>query len=186
MTLTVQKPGSHTHIHTLAVLLVFRFLTGFCSAAFFSVAGGSVSDLFHKNQVGAPMAMYTLSPFIGPVIGPVISGFIDQNTTWRWTYRVLIIWSFFQWVGLCLVCGVELALINLDKSNLQIITETFEPLLLAQEAKRYEQSSVSFLNSHLIFRLRKTTGDERYWAPLERSLQSPARNIVSAASKCFG
>ena len=55
------------------------------------------------------MAMYTLSLFVGPVLGPVISGFINQNTDWRWTYRVLIIWSFFQWVGLCLVRVVELA-----------------------------------------------------------------------------
>jgi MFS family permease len=168
------------------VFLVFRFLTGFCSAAFFSVAAGSVSDLFHPNQVGTPMAMYSLSPFVGPVIGPAMSGFINQHTTWRWTYYMLIIWSFLQWVGLCLVCGVDLASMNLDKSNLQIVPETFEPLLLAREARRYEQSSVPFLNSHLLFRLRKTTGDERYWAPLERSMQSPVRNVVSAASKCFG
>lgn len=36
---------------TLAVYLIFRFLTGFSSSAFLSVAGGSVSDLFDNAEV---------------------------------------------------------------------------------------------------------------------------------------
>ena len=35
----------------IAVYLVFRYVTGFCSAAFFSVAGGSVSDMFCNATV---------------------------------------------------------------------------------------------------------------------------------------
>jgi MFS family permease len=35
----------------LAVYCIFRFLTGFSSSAFLSVAGGSVSDLFDNDQV---------------------------------------------------------------------------------------------------------------------------------------
>lgn len=35
----------------VAVYLVFRFVTGWCGAAFLSVAGGSVSDLFPKDKV---------------------------------------------------------------------------------------------------------------------------------------
>ena len=75
------------------VHLVFRFVTGFCGSAFLSVAGGSVSDLFNDRTVAkyvlissyprsrcslpklSPMALYTLSPFIGPVLGPLISGY---------------------------------------------------------------------------------------------------------------
>jgi MFS family permease len=34
-----------------AVFLVFRFITGLCGAAFLSVAGGSVSDLFTNETV---------------------------------------------------------------------------------------------------------------------------------------
>ncbi len=40
-----------------AVYLIFRFLTGFCSAAFLSVAGGSVSDLYENDK----LATYVLS-----------------------------------------------------------------------------------------------------------------------------
>ncbi|KAF5344637.1 hypothetical protein D9756_011229 [Leucocoprinus leucothites] len=62
----------------IATFLVFRFLTGLCGAAFLSVAGGSVTDLFSDWTVANPMAVYTISPFLGPVIGPIISGFINE------------------------------------------------------------------------------------------------------------
>ncbi|KAF8956847.1 major facilitator superfamily domain-containing protein [Flammula alnicola] len=61
----------------IAVYLVFRFVTGFCGSAFLSVAGGSVSDLFDDSTVASPMALYTISPFIGP------------NLDWRWTYYLI-------------------------------------------------------------------------------------------------
>ena len=38
-------------MHFLATYLVFRFITGLCGAAFLSVAGGSVSDLFDNQHV---------------------------------------------------------------------------------------------------------------------------------------
>lgn len=40
------------------------------------------------------MAVYTGSPFIGPVLGPVVGGFINQNASWRWTFRIFIVWTF--------------------------------------------------------------------------------------------
>ncbi|KAI0795971.1 MFS general substrate transporter [Abortiporus biennis] len=108
----------------IVVYLVFRFLTGFCGAAFMSVAGGSVSDLFHSHQVANPMAVYTISPFIGPVLGPLLSGFINQYADWRWTFRVIIIWSFTQLVLLCL-----------------LVPETFVPVLEAWKADRLRQET---------------------------------------------
>ena len=76
-----------------AVYTIFRFLTGFSSSAFLSVAGGSVSDLFDNDKVStyasfhscfssmpdvmhSPLAVYTVSPFIGPAVGPLISGYV--------------------------------------------------------------------------------------------------------------
>ncbi|KAH9985041.1 MFS general substrate transporter [Russula compacta] len=120
----------------IAIYLTFRFLTGFCGAAFLSVAGGSVSDMFPNRTVGTPMALYTVMQFLGPELGPLISGFINQNTSWRWTYYLLIIWSFVQIVAL--ICFVP---------------ETYVPVILKRKAQR----------------LRKTTGDRKYYAPLEKS-----------------
>ncbi|PSR73591.1 hypothetical protein PHLCEN_2v10510 [Hermanssonia centrifuga] len=67
----------------IAVYLIFRFLTGFCSAAFLSVAGGSVSDLYENDKLATPMAVFTISPFIGPVIGPVAAGYVFSHYSLR-------------------------------------------------------------------------------------------------------
>ncbi len=81
----------------LAVHLIFRFFTGFAGSAFMSVAGGSIADLFHKDEVSTsvsaphfqftrsnilnrPVAIYTASPFIGPVLGPLISGSVNLQS----------------------------------------------------------------------------------------------------------
>jgi MFS family permease len=53
-------------------------ISGFCGAAFLSVAGGSVSDMLPDSTVADLIAVYTMSLFIGPVAGPLILGFIDQ------------------------------------------------------------------------------------------------------------
>jgi multidrug resistance protein len=101
-----------------AVFFIFRFLTGFAGSAFLSVAGGTVSDLYSINDAYMPMSLYTSSPFLGPVLGPVFSGFIVQYADWRWTFRVIIIWSFVQFL-LVVFCAPE----------------TFAPQILIKKAK---------------------------------------------------
>ncbi|GLB45677.1 putative MFS general substrate transporter [Lyophyllum shimeji] len=107
-----------------SVYLIFRFASGFCGAAFLSVAGGSVSDLFSDSTVANPMAVYTISPFIGPVLGPLLSGFINQNLYWRWTFRIQTIWVFFQLIALYL-----------------LVPETYVPVLLRWKARRLRRST---------------------------------------------
>lgn len=70
-----------------------RFLAGFSGAAFLSVSGGSVTDMWTKEQVSWPMAVNTLGLFVGPTIGPLVGGFINQNVSWRWTFCVIFIWA---------------------------------------------------------------------------------------------
>ena len=62
--------------------LVSRFIDGVAGSAFLSVAGGTVGDLFVRNELQAPMMIFTASPFIGPPIGPLVAGFINQYTVW--------------------------------------------------------------------------------------------------------
>ncbi|KAI0283758.1 major facilitator superfamily domain-containing protein [Russula brevipes] len=136
----------------IATYLIFRFFTGICGAAFLSVAGGSVGDMFPNRTVGTPMAFYTVSPFLGPELGPLVSGFINQNTTWRWTYYLLIIWSFLQLVAL--VCFVP---------------ETYVPAILKKKAQR----------------LREMTGNQNYYAPLEKENASLGRAIIISCYRPF-
>ena len=58
--------------------LVARFIDGVAGSAFLSVAGGAVGDMFDRNELQAPMMIFTASPFIGPPIGPLLAGFINQ------------------------------------------------------------------------------------------------------------
>ena len=62
--------------------LVARFIDGFAGSAFLSVAGGTVGDMFVRNELQAPMMIFTASPFIGPPVGPIIAGFMNQYTNW--------------------------------------------------------------------------------------------------------
>ncbi|KAF9446914.1 MFS general substrate transporter [Macrolepiota fuliginosa MF-IS2] len=105
----------------IATFLIFRFITGFCGSAFLSVAGGSISDLFSDSTVTNPMAFYTISPFLGPVVGPFIAGFINQHLNWRWTYYLVIIWSFGQFIALFF-----------------LVPETYVPVLQKAKARRFQ------------------------------------------------
>lgn len=116
-------------------LLFGRFMSGFFGSCFLSIAGGTITDIFKKHEIGVPMCLYSLSPFAGPALGPLVSGFINDSVCWRWTFYVLTIFS-----------GVMLLIVTM------FVPETYGPVLLISKAQR----------------LRKETGDDKYYAPLER------------------
>jgi multidrug resistance protein len=80
----------------IQTMLIARFFDGLSGSAFLSVAGGTIGDLFDKQELQAPMMIYTASPFIGPGLGPVIGGFINDFLDWRWSFYILLIWSGFM------------------------------------------------------------------------------------------
>jgi len=136
----------------IAVLLIFRLITGLCCAAFLGVAGGSVTDMFPDSSVANPMAIYTFSTFAGPIIGAVVGGFIVQNLNWRWAYYIMLCWI-----------AVETLMLIL------FVPETFVPVILKRKAAR----------------LRKTTGDAGFYAPLDKSTDGLARAIILSCYKPF-
>ncbi|KAF4962165.1 hypothetical protein FSARC_9739 [Fusarium sarcochroum] len=120
----------------IQTMVVARFLDGFSGSAFLAVSGGTVSDLFARHEIHAPMALFSVAPFLGPEIGPVLGGFINFNTHWHWTYYTLLIWS--------VTLGIIMFL---------IVPETYHPAILKKKAQN----------------MRKATGDERWYAPTEKS-----------------
>ncbi|KAL2866390.1 MFS transporter [Aspergillus lucknowensis] len=108
----------------IETMIVCRFINGLAGSAFLSVAGGTVGDLFDRHELSAPMMIYTSSPFIGPEVGPLVAGFVNQYTSWRWTFYVLLIWT-----------GSLLASIIL------FVPETYHPVLLRRKAQKLRKET---------------------------------------------
>jgi multidrug resistance protein len=79
--------------HNIATVVATRFFPGASGSAFLAVAGGTVGDLFPREQLQAPMSIFTIAPFLAPAIGPMLGGFICYNVSWRWVHYVMIIWG---------------------------------------------------------------------------------------------
>ncbi|GAB7350684.1 hypothetical protein MBLNU459_g1247t1 [Dothideomycetes sp. NU459] len=108
----------------MTTLIIARFFDGFAGSTFLSIAGGTIGDLFTKEQLQKPMMIFTASPFLGPELGPVIGNFINSYVDWRWTFWVLLIWAGIQW--LLILCFVP---------------ETYLPVLLRARAVRLRKES---------------------------------------------
>ncbi|ERS99880.1 hypothetical protein HMPREF1624_03247 [Sporothrix schenckii ATCC 58251] len=136
----------------IQTMIIARFFQGFTGAAFLSVSGGTVGDLFSREAMQGPMAFFSVAPFIGPSIGPLVGGFINSYTDWRWTHYVLIIWGF------CLLVALFV-----------FVPETYHPVVLRNKARR----------------MRKETGDDRWYAPIEKMNKSILGTIGYAVKHPF-
>jgi MFS family permease len=56
--------------------------------------GGVISHIHATENRNIPMAIFSGAAFVGTNLGPLVSGFIAQNTSWRWIYYVQAIMSF--------------------------------------------------------------------------------------------
>ena len=72
-------------------MLVARFFVGCGSSVFSTMVGGVIADLYHAENRNTPMAIFSGWVLIGTGLGPLVSGFIAQNTNWRWVFWVQVI-----------------------------------------------------------------------------------------------
>ncbi|KIW18743.1 hypothetical protein PV08_03032 [Exophiala spinifera] len=136
----------------MATMIVGRFFNGVAGSAFLAVAAGSIVDMFEPSQIAFPMMMFSGAPFLGPAAGPIIGGFINQFTTWRWTFYTLLIWS-----------G------TLTAAVIVFVPETYPKVLLKRKAASK----------------RKESGNERWWAPLERHDASILSTVLHSCATPF-
>lgn len=77
----------------IAALIIFRVLTGGCSASVQAVGAGTIGDLYIQDERGAAMGWYYLGPLMGPFLAPILGGAVAQAWGWRATQWVLVIAS---------------------------------------------------------------------------------------------
>ncbi|CAH0045740.1 unnamed protein product [Clonostachys solani] len=87
----------------MGTLIATRFFGGFCGSTFLSVSGGTVGDIFAKDELQKPMALVSLASFLGPSSGPFLGGFINYYLHWRWTYYIMLIWSVLIFLAILLI-----------------------------------------------------------------------------------
>ncbi|KAI9146827.1 MFS-type efflux pump MFS2 [Paramyrothecium foliicola] len=102
----------------LALLLAFRFLTGFVASAPNATVGGLLADAEPDGRArGRAMAYFTCAAVAGPVFGPLFSGFAQAHS-WQLTF----------WVGLAIAgAGLPLPI---------FLPETFAPVLERRRRRR--------------------------------------------------
>ncbi|KXS99248.1 hypothetical protein AC579_3916 [Pseudocercospora musae] len=76
---------------SFAGMLISRFLVGCFSSTFSTMVGGVISDIYHAKDRNTAMTLFSASALTGTGLGPLVSGFIGQNTTWRWIFYLQII-----------------------------------------------------------------------------------------------
>lgn len=110
--------------HSLAGLLVGRFLTGTFASSPLSNAPAVMADLWDADERGKAMAFFVIMLQIGPALAPVISGFLQLTVGWRWCFYVLLLFGGAS-VGFAFA-----------------IPETYAPVLLQRKAARIRAARV--------------------------------------------
>jgi MFS family permease len=75
---------------TIAGVIVCRFLAGLAGSPGLAIGSATITDTWPPAQRAVPMALYVMTPFIGPAIGPLLGGFTASAKGWRWTLWTLL------------------------------------------------------------------------------------------------
>lgn len=142
-------------------ILFSRLAAGFFGSAFMSVASGTFSDLFRNTErfanTGKDQTKELNKALVmysaSPFLGPGLGPLISGFINQHVSFR----WTFYVAI---MWSGAMFLLVWL------VVPETYEPVLLRKKAER----------------LRKTTGDQRWYAPIEKE-KSSLYNTVLTSSK---
>jgi MFS family permease len=135
------------------------------------------------------LAIFTLAPFAGPALGPTVAGYVVvAGLSWRWVFwistffvssafgstELMTLTRLFQagvcWLQIIFTMPETYAYVFSDLIPGQCINEiTFRPVLLVKVAQRKRQE----------------TGDQRYYAAMERETFSILQRIEHILAKPF-
>ncbi|QYT00170.1 MFS transporter/cycloheximide resistance protein [Trichoderma simmonsii] len=110
--------------HNEAMLLGFRFLSGFAGVATISIGPASIADIMPREKRGKAVSLWAVGTVIGPMVGPIIGGYVAEVLGWRWIFWIISIIA-----GLVTVVA------------LAILRETYPPVLLERKASRLRKET---------------------------------------------
>ncbi|KAI0885830.1 major facilitator superfamily transporter multidrug resistance [Annulohypoxylon maeteangense] len=69
----------------IAMLIVFRVLSGGAAASVQAVGAGTIADIWEPRERGRAMGYFYLGPLLGPLLAPIIGGALTEGFDWRGT-----------------------------------------------------------------------------------------------------
>ena len=136
-------------------------MSGFFGLSYMSVASGSFADLFKANKIEGKDANKELSLAmilysVAPFLGPSLGSLISGFINSHLFFR----WTFYVFI---IWSAVLLLMVIL------FVPETYEPINLKRKAQR----------------LRKTTGDDKYYAPIEVQNATLYESVLTSSKRPF-
>lgn len=77
----------------IAMLIVFRTLSGGAAASVQAVGAGSIADIWETKERGKAMGIFYLGPLCGPLFAPIFGGALGAGLGWRSTQWFLVIYG---------------------------------------------------------------------------------------------
>jgi multidrug resistance protein len=74
-----------------AMLMAFRYLSGFAGVATIAIGPGSIADMMQREERGKAVSIWAVGTILGPMIGPIIGGYVTKVLGWRWMFWVISI-----------------------------------------------------------------------------------------------
>jgi len=78
---------------SIAMLIVFRVLSGGAAASVQAVGAGTIADVWETRERGRAMGIFYLGPLCGPLFAPIIGGALGSGLGWRSTQWFLVIYG---------------------------------------------------------------------------------------------
>ncbi|KAL7947784.1 cycloheximide resistance protein [Trichoderma barbatum] len=110
--------------HNEAMLLSFRFLSGFAGVATISIGPASIADIMPREKRGKAVSLWAVGTVVAPMVGTIIGGYVAEVLGWRWIFWIISI-----------IAGVVTIV------ALAILRETYPPVLLERKASRLRKET---------------------------------------------
>ncbi|KAL4881872.1 polyamine transporter [Aspergillus karnatakaensis] len=139
----------------IGTMIVCRFIAGFAGGAPLTNTGGTVSDLWERDQSGGPMAVYGLSSTFGPPMALVMSGYIGLNLGWHWIFWILMAISGGTWILLVLTIPETRHSIILQRKTSRL-RKTMQAENLASASSTHDLHATDRKGLHQLFAITLT------------------------------